>query len=94
MGTFTVQSQNPASFVQNQEKFVTFFRESIFWKKENRRERLLIRIGKLDIPEEGVEVYTKNLCQPNKDRDADTVCTAFYLRVDAAGDVQIHKLEF
>ena len=48
----------------------------------------------MDIPKEGVIVHLKDLGQTSKDRDADAVGTAFDLRVDAPGDVQIHKLQF
>ena len=48
----------------------------------------------MDIPKEGVIVHLKDLGQTSKDRDADAVGTAFDLRVDAPGDVEIHKLQF
>ena len=48
----------------------------------------------MDVPKEGIIVHLKDLGQACKDRDADAVGTAFDLRVDAPGDVQIHKLQF
>ena len=54
----------------------------------------LFRSWEMDVPKEGVIVHLKDPGQTRKDRDADAVGTAFDLRVDAPGDVQIHKLQF
>ena len=90
-GKFTAQSQNRASFVRNREECVprSERRESEnFWGDK------LFRTWEMDIPKEGVIVHLKDLGQTSKDRDADAVGTAFDLRVDAPGDVEIHKLQF
>ena len=54
----------------------------------------LFRTWEMDVPKEGVIVHLKDPGQTSKDRDADAVGTAFDLRVDAPGDVEIHKLQF
>ena len=88
-GKFTAQSQNRASFVRNREECVPRSERRESGKVWNSR-----ALRRWTSRKKVLLVHLKDLGQACKDRDADAVGTAFDLRVDAPGDVQIHKLQF